>query len=153
MNDPMRTVRKRGRPNLFFMEMIIVLLFFSIASAVILRSFASADRLAEESRQTESISFFAQSAAEIYNADADISRTAEKLVSDGFCVYGGASGPSSATLLMDNDVKLEMSETPEEYDGGCLKILEMEFTDEQGNVIYRFRTGAYIPGRAVTDGE
>ncbi len=44
MKSPIKAVPAGGRLNLFFMEMIIVLMFFSIASAVILNAFAASGR-------------------------------------------------------------------------------------------------------------
>lgn len=79
MKSPIKPRAKAARFNLFFLEMIIVLLFFSIAAAVILNSFAVSDSLAKKSRRTEAMAFCAQSAAEIFSETGDLSQTVETL--------------------------------------------------------------------------
>lgn len=146
MKSPIKLTKKRGRLNLFFMEMIIVLLFFSIASAVILRSFAGSDKLAKDSRLLESAVFRAQSAAEIYSGTGDLSKTAETL----FPSYTAADGElSRITVPIDGKMYMIMSETAEEYGGGTLKKLEIVFRDDDGETIYETGSGAYISERTV----
>lgn len=152
MKSQIKQKGKGIRLNLFFVEMIIVLLFFSIASAVILRSFVGSDRLARESRQIEDMAFLAQSAAEIYSGTADLSGTAEMLTSaDHICEYDPHE--NRITVFMDNGVTGTISETSDEYGGGSLKTLHISFMDGSGETLYELDTGAYIPERTVTDGE
>lgn len=145
MKSPIKLTKKRGRLNLFFMEMIIVLLFFSIASAVILRSFAGSDKLAKDSRLLESAVFRAQSAAEIYSGTGDLSKTAETL----FPSYAADGNLSRITVPIDGKMYMTMSETAEEYGGGTLKKLEIVFRDDDGETIYETGSGAYISERTV----
>lgn len=148
MKSPIRAVPAGGRFNLFFMEMIIVLLFFGIASAVILNAFAASDRLSRESGRLERMSFCAQSAAEIFSETGSLSETAEKLfgltetASDVMTVPlddGCGYSPENAALLMT------MTVSESETEG----LLEMHiaFTDggEGGEVLYEVRSGAYLP--------
>lgn len=79
MKSPIKPRAKAVRFNLFFLEMIIVLFFFSIAAAVILNSFAVSNSLAKKSRRTEAMTFCAQSAAEIFSETGDLSQTVETL--------------------------------------------------------------------------
>ncbi len=154
MKSPIAKVRKHIRSNLFFVEMIIVLLFFSIASAVILRSFAASDRLAKESRRIESMAFLAQSAAEIYSGTADISETAEKLLSGKPYTYNEyPDGSQEISFSMDTETTVRLRESSEIYAGGPLKILEISFSDGSGGILYETKTGAYFPERTVTDSE
>ncbi len=152
MKNQIKQAGQGIRLNLFFVEMIIVLLFFSIASAVILRSFAGSDRLARESRRIEDMAFLAQSAAEIYSGTADLSETAEMLTdTDHICEYD--PDEHEITVYMDNDVTGKMVETSDEYGGGSLKTLHISFMDGSGETLYELDTGAYIPERTVADGE
>ncbi|MDE6594461.1 MAG: hypothetical protein K2K44_00440, partial [Oscillospiraceae bacterium] len=83
MKSPIKPRAKAVRFNLFFLEMIIVLLFFSIAAAVILNSFAISNSLAQKSRRTEAMAFCAQSAAEIFSKTGNLSQTVEELFGNG----------------------------------------------------------------------
>ncbi len=150
MKSPIKLTKKKGRLNLFFMEMIIVLLFFSIASAVILCSFAGSDKLAKDSRLLESAVFRAQSAAEIYSQNGSLSKTAGML----FPSYTAADGElSRITVPVDGKMYMIMSETSEECGGGILKKLSIIFRNNDGETVYETETGAYISERAVTEFE
>lgn len=158
IKSPTKPQRKAVRFNLFFLEMIIVLLFFSIAAAVILRSFAASDKLARSSRRLENMAFCAQSVAEIYSETGSMRDTAETLFGDGNwqilnidmqegyaatltvpMTSGCEYSPQSTELFM------EMAESSEEYAGGNLRTLTVSFEDEDGEVLYKITAGAYIP--------
>ncbi len=149
MKSPMKPVRSEGKLNLFFVEMIIVLLFFGIASAVILRSFAGSDRMARESRETENMAFLAQSAAEIYSGTASIDETSELLLSENKYMRRYSSGALRTVLITDTDVFMTMEEASEEYGGGTVKTLMISFSDEDGRTLYEMETGAYVPERTA----
>lgn len=154
MKSPTKPQRKAVRFNLFFLEMIIVLMFFSIAAAVILRSFTASDNLARSSRRLENMAFCAQSAAEIYSQTGSIGDTAERLFGDNIHAVGGSDGRiSQLTLPMtsgceysvqDPELFMKMSESSEEYAGGILKTLNIAFADEDGKILYEITAGAYI---------
>lgn len=147
MKSPIKAVSKPGRFNLFFIEMIIVLLFFCIAAAVILRAFAVSDRLARESRQMESMAFCAQSAAELYSETYSISAAAEKMF--------GISGMESASQITvplnercvysvkDPVLFMTMTENKENLDGGVMFTLNIGFENSEGEVVYEISSGAY----------
>ena len=103
MKSPIKSIGKKGRFSLFFMEMIIVLLFFSVAAAIILRSFAASDRLARESRRLESMTFCAQSAAEIYSRTASVSETAQLLFDESGLVF--IDGVSAVRIPVSSECK------------------------------------------------
>ncbi|MDE6763317.1 MAG: hypothetical protein K2J73_06530 [Oscillospiraceae bacterium] len=156
MKSPIKSVPAGGRLNLFFMEMIIVLLFFGIASAVILNAFAASDRLSRESGWLERMSFCAQSAAEVFSATGSLSETAEELfgltVSDSDevvvpldegCVYS----PESAALLMTMTVSEDKTEGLME-----MHIVFTDGNDESGETLYEVRSGAYLPPKRAVNG-
>lgn len=161
MKSPIKPRAKAARFNLFFLEMIIVLLFFSIAAAVILNSFAAADSLAKKSRRTEAMAFCAQSAAEIFSETGDLETTAKTLFGeDSFqtlyidtktgkvettsiplsedCVYS----PNEPSCILNMSVDFE------EYGGGVLKHLHIIIYDGNSReAIYGMTSGAYIPDK------
>lgn len=147
MRSPIKASSKPGRFNLFFLEMIIVLLFFCIAAAVILRAFAASDRLARESRQTESMAFCAQSAAELYSETYSISEAAEEMFG-----ISGIEGASQITIplnercvysVKDPALFMKMSETRENMGGGVMFTLHIGFENEEGETVYELSSGAY----------
>lgn len=149
MKSPTKPRAKAVRFNLFFLEMIIVLLFFSIAAAVILNVFAASDRLAKKSRLTEAMAFCAQSAAEIFSETGSLPQTVEELFGiesanmnevdiplDESCKYS----PENASLYM------RMYVSAEEQEG----LYSMHIRFDNGIVIngwelYELYSGAYIP--------
>lgn len=157
MKSPIKAVPAGGRLNLFFMEMIIVLLFFGIASAVILNAFAASDRLSRESGRLERMSFCAQSAAEIFSETGSLPQTLEKLFgSNSYDIRGDeyasqvrlplteecAYSPENAELYMIMAVE---SEEPE----GLFKMY-IVFTDgSDGEVLYEITAGAYLPRKGT----
>lgn len=154
MKSPIKAVPAGGRLNLFFVEMIIVLMFFSIASAVILNAFAASGRLSRESGRLERMSFCAQSAAEIFSETGSLSETAEKL----FGAEIGSEFPyteehimieipldeSCAYSLESSSVRMYMTVSEREYEG--LYQLYIKFIDnDSSQLLYEFLSGAYIP--------
>ncbi|MCM1024373.1 MAG: hypothetical protein NC395_10000 [Prevotella sp.] len=165
MRSPMKATRAGGSLNLFFMEMIIVLLFFGIASAVILNAFAAADRVSGESGRLERMSFCAQSAAEIFSASGDLEDTAKRLFGDvpfGIPAADTSEGGSETlTVPLSEDCEyspgdpplfMTMSVSGEEYGGGRLKTLHITFEDENGGELYSIVSGAYLPAERTVSG-
>lgn len=154
MKSPTKPRKKAARFNLFFLEMIVVLMFFSIAAAVILRAFAASDKLARDGRRLENMAFCAQSAAEIYSAAGSIGDTAETLFGDNLRLAGDNGGRvSEIAVPMTNgceyspqspELFMKMTETSEEYAGGSLKTLKISFSDGNGGILYEITAGAYI---------
>lgn len=69
-----------SKSSLFLMELIIVILFFSICAAICIQVFASAKQLADNSYQLHCAVLAAQSGAETYKATAgDLSAITEVL--------------------------------------------------------------------------
>ena len=159
MRNPVKYVSHNGRLNLFLLEMIIVLLFFSIASAVILKAFVTADIVSNENIRLERMAFCAQSAAEAFSGTADIGETASLL-------FGIDSGNTRNTTrldipldencsyayLKDSSISMTMQLAGTEYDGR-LKILHIFFKDSDGNMLYEINAAAYTPERTVPYGE
>lgn len=161
MNSPTKSRAKAVRFNLFFLEMIIVLLFFGIAAAVILKSFAASGDLANRSRRTEAMAFCAQSAAEIFSKTGSLSQTVEDLfgsdtaeilhadLDDGGYISEATIPLTESCEFSPQSPKIFMTvtETSEQYDGGVLKMLNIKFSDSEddgGEELYAITSGAYI---------
>lgn len=159
MRNPTKPLPDRGRLNLFLLEMIIVLLFFSIASAVILKAFVTADRISAENIRLERMAFCAQSAAESFSSTTDLAETAEAVFgidSDNFENATRIEIPlddkCSYAYLTDAGIFMTMQIIGSEYDGR-LKTLHIFFKDKNGNMLYEINSAAYTPERTVLYGE
>lgn len=130
--------------NLFFIELIIVLLFFSLSAAVILRLFAYADMREHKGRLTEDTIICAQSLAEAFSVCGSLSRTSET-------VFGETEvSDEKAELMLDDSLKpsnngkilLSLSTEKSETAAGILSYLNMTFS-ENGEEIYSLRCASY----------
>lgn len=115
--------------NLFFIEMIIALLFFSISGAVILSVFAGADRKSRESETLERVIVFSQSIAEVYSENGNAEETIRLVTSE--------------CGSLDESITLSSSEEKIDSSAGTLSRLTVTFT-ENDTEIYRFTCAAYI---------
>ncbi len=159
MRSPTKPLHSGGRLNLFLLEMIIVLLFFSVASAVILKAFVTADRLSAENIRLERMAFCAQSAAETFSVTADIAETAETLFGIDPQKFENAARidipldkECSYSYLRDAEIFMTMQLVNSEYNGR-LRTLHIFFKDGDGNMLYEINTAAYVPERTVLYGE
>ncbi len=146
MRSPIKAAPAGGRLSLFFVEMIIVLLFFSIASVTILRTFAASDSLSRESGRLERMSFCAQSAAELYSETGNLSETSKELF--------GIETENADTVIVPldeqcryskSDVSLYMSMTAVKGERDGLSELHIAFSDKGGETVYEIKSGAYLP--------
>ncbi len=146
MRSPIKAAPAGGHLNLFFVEMIIVLLFFSIASVTILRTFAESDSLSRESARLERMSFCAQSAAELYSETGNLSETSKELF--------GIETENADTVIVpldeqcrysvsDASLYMNMTAVKGELDG--LSELHIAFSDKDGETVYEIKSGAYLP--------
>ncbi|MBD5139528.1 MAG: hypothetical protein HDT24_09490 [Ruminococcus sp.] len=162
MRSPMKSAPAGGKLNLFLMEMIIVLFFFSIASAVILNAFAASDRLSRESGRLERMSFCAQSAAEIFSETGSLSETLEKLFgSNSYEIlnidFEGGGYASEVKLPLTEEcayspenAELYMLVSVESEEPEGLSEMHIVFTDgSDGEVLYEIIAGAYLPKKGT----
>ncbi len=159
MRSPTKSLTGEGRLNLFLLEMIIVLLFFSIASAVILKAFVSADRISAENIRLERMAFCAQSAAENFSVTADIAETAEALFGIDPEKFESATRidipldkACNYAYLTESSLTMTMQIINSEYEGR-LRTLHIFFKDDDGNMLYEINTAAYVPERTVLYGK
>ena len=154
---------KRRPINLFFAEIIIALLFFSISGAVILKVFAAAELKSRKSGQLERVIIFAQSFAEAFSESGDFYTAAELILGDDMVIeedlelpgndnadpqmpFYKSSGSRIRKLpLEDGSVYLQTTETRYSTGAGEISDLSMTFTSD-GEEIYSFSCSAYIGG-------
>ena len=73
-------MRTHSKTPLFLMELIIMLLVFSISAAICLKVFAGAKRIADDSRRLDAAVMMAQTAAEYWKSTyGDMDKTAEMM--------------------------------------------------------------------------
>ena len=85
-------MRTHSKTPLFLMELLIMLLVFSISAAICLQVFAGARRISDESRRLDLAVMQAQTAAECWKASyGNLDKTAELLNAEaeknGFSIY------------------------------------------------------------------
>ncbi len=152
--------------NLFFVELLIVLLFLSIGGAVVLNMFVTADRKAVKSARYEQALTDVQSFSEVYALTGDIDASADKVYGVGAATVG-ADG--SRTIVLDEDSKplvtpegreaygrvtVQLFETAEET--VCGRYSEAEIlvfeTGNTADMLIEQKCSAYIPSFAAGNG-
>lgn len=132
---------KKKKPNapfgLFYIEMIIVLFFFMIASAVILRAFAAADSISKESDMLEHISLCSQTAAESFALSGD----ASEAIKDAF---GADLGSDAVTVIpLDENCTYSVYGSFEAVvnvrEEELVPVMEISFRRKGGEELYKIR--------------
>lgn len=152
--NTLKAVSIKRRPvNLFFMELIIALLFFSISGAVIVKVFAAADRRSRLNAEKEQAMICAQSIAEVYstlgNADEALQTVFSEKAELSDDVY---------TLILDSKyhpdsdgtIKMCASEKREKTASGELSRLTVSFVSDMDD-LYSLECAAYIPDGGDAD--
>lgn len=141
--------------NLFFTEIILALLFFSISAAVILKIFATADRRSRLSSEKENAMICAQSIAEAYSQSGNVGEALKTVFSESADI-GENGGKYTLSLdklckpSIDGDVLMEASEEREKTDAGELARLTITFGTEKEE-LYSLACSAYIPVGGSSD--
>lgn len=135
---------KRRPINLFFVEIIIALLFFSISGAVIIKVFAAADKKSQNNALLENVIILAQSVAEAYSETGDFGEAAELVFGEDIIVKESSSLNNAAAFSLENGkLNLSAEEKSLSTDAGVLKELSMTFS-ENGESIYSLDCSSYI---------
>lgn len=153
--NTLKTASIKRRPiNLFFTELIIALLFFSISGAVILKVFASADNKSQQSLKKENAIICAQSIAEVYSETASVEETFKVVFSNN----GDFDENGIFSIVLDNycrpaaDGKILMtaSEQREKTVSGSMSHLTVTFVcgDKE---LYSLVCTAYDPNGGEAD--
>ena len=155
MNTLKAVVKKRRPINLFFTELIIALLFFSISGAVILNVFVTADKRSRSNAEKENAMICAQSIAETYSETGN-AREALKIVFSQFPELDENSGAYIMRLdsycrpAPGGKIIMSAEETREKTASGVLSDLTVSFSsgDEE---LFSLVCSAYIPDGGEAD--
>lgn len=140
---------KRRSVNLFFAELIIALLFFSISGAVILQVFAAADKKAQLSAKRESAMLCAQSIAEVYSENGDVEKTVKTVFSNDVRLDKQNGNyllrlDEKCKPSVDGVINVEMTENRENTPSGEFLRLTVSFA-ENDEALFSLDCSAYIP--------
>lgn len=146
----LKTVGTKRRPiNLFFAELIIALLFFSISGAVILQVFAAADKRSRLSAEKESAMICAQSIAEAYSVSGSAARALETVFSGERIAENGVEYSirldNYCRPAIDGNIELKAAEEHEKTASGELSRLSMCFTSDDKGELFSLECTAYSP--------
>lgn len=155
MNTLKAVVKKRRPVNLFFTELIIALLFFSISGAVILNVFASADKRSHINSEKENAMICAQSVAEVYSESGNADETLKNVFSEEPS-FDESSGVY--TMVLDSycrpsangKIKMTAAEKSEKTLSGTLSELTVSFADGEVE-LFSLVCSAYIPNGGEGD--
>ena len=154
--NTLKTVIKKRRPiNLFFMELIIALLFFSVSGAVILRVFASADKRSRANAEKENAMICAQSIAETYSELGNAGEALMTVFSQA-CEFDDESGLYSIKLdsycrpATDGNITMSAAEERERTMSGELSELTITFLNDKEE-LFSLVCSAYISDGGEAD--
>ena len=146
---------KRRPVNLFFTEIIIALLFFSISGAVIVKVFAAADRRSRLNAEKEHAMICAQSIAEVYSEQGN-AQSALKTVFSESAKLDESSGELTIRLdgsyrpALDGKIVLRASEHRGKTAAGELSRLSISF-ESDNNELYSLECTAYTSENRAED--
>lgn len=112
-------MKTRSKTPLFLMELIIMLLVFSISAAICLQVFSGAKKISEESRKLDAALMQAQTIAECWKASyGDLEKTAEMLYvnpdESGFTVYDEENWLHTEVFCADDTMNITVFSGEEE---------------------------------------
>lgn len=134
--------------NLFFLELLIVLLFFSLSAAIILQVFVAADRKQRTGEMTESAIVCAQSLAECYSVTGDIEEAVLRVLgSEATLEEGTVIISLNDELIPAEDGVIDLVLTQKESrvsEAGVLSYLDIEFRHGEEQ-LFAMECSAYVP--------
>ena len=139
--------KRHAKSSLFLLEMMVVILFFALTSAICVHLFVQAHQTARHSEALTNGVLLAQSAAELYKSTAgDLGETAKLLEGQ----WDEAQGLSVAYDALWQPVgpqteaayRLEMTETADQR----VRSAEINIVDASGQAIYQLHVKAYQAG-------
>ena len=122
-------MKTRSKTPLFLMELIIMLLVFSISAAVCLQVFSGAKKISEESRKLDAAVMQAQKVAECWKAShGDLKKTADMLYvipdETGFKLYDEENWLHTEVFCEDATMNISVLSGEEEiYSLSCEAVM------------------------------
>lgn len=145
--SPLRGATAR-RSTAFLTELLIVILFFSVASAVTIRMFAAAHDTSAQSERLHSAVIEAQSVAEVLRVEKDATAALAFL-------YGNVTQQDELFVVQfdkswqpvssEGAYVLSVAQEDIAQAGGDMLTFEIHIATAQGETIYRLETGSYTP--------
>lgn len=134
---------KRMPLNLFFIELIIILLFLSISGAVILKLFASADLIEEKNFLTGHAVMNVQSLSEMYAGTGDMRKASDALFGSGWYTE---DCDGVITICLDNEMKPLLTEDARRNYGRVNIVLDETRTEGNCGVLCCMTGKVYLLG-------
>lgn len=134
--------------NVFFIEIIIALLFFSVSGAVILKIFAAADHRSRKSASLEKVILTAQSISEVYSATGDLKKSMETVFGGNYNTYDTILLNSDCELDDSGGITLVTAQSRTELRSGVISRLTLVFSSEKTE-LYSVSCAAYIPSGEI----
>lgn len=138
---------KHSRASLFLMELILVLLFFSIASCVCVRLFAKSGIISAQTKELTHATGMAQNTAEaFYGCDGDMNAIAQ--------LFPGSTFSEDGSMLSISDASqrctLSLSQTEDNFVWGDIRVYSLE---DDSNIIYQLSIKQYLPQGGASHGK
>lgn len=137
---------KHSKASLFLMELILVLLFFSIASCICVRLFAKSGIISAQTKELTHATGLAQNTAEaFYGFTGDITAIAELFP-------GSTVSEDGLALSIPGDSQrciLTLSHSEDSFLWGDICVYSSE---DEGNSIYQLSVKQYLPRGGASHG-
>lgn len=138
---------KHSKTSLFLMELILVLLFFSIASCVCVQLFAKSGIISAQTKELTNATGMAQNAAEVfYGVSGDMSAIAGQ--------FPGSTLSADGTTLTIPGVSqfctLTVSYTEDGFVWGDIFVYS---TEDESDSIYQLSVKQYLPTGGISNGK
>lgn len=135
--------RGMSRSQLFLIELIVVILFFSIAVAITVQVFTKAHELTQNSRELNGAILAVQTAAEM-DKTAAFSEIGSNKEPAYYNSNWESSTPSEATYTLITNITIEKRET------GSMAVYNYTVTSGD-RTIYTIQTKKYYPGEFTAE--
>ncbi len=130
--------------NLFFIELIISLLFFSLSSAVIVQVFAAAHNKQQKSALVERAVMCGQSLAEAYSVSGSVEFAVQQVFGEVTLADGSLLLDDEFNVAENGVVGLTLTEERVISAAGTLKLLDLSFSADETE-FFSLRSAAYRP--------
>ncbi len=143
----MRKVGTQKVDKLFLIEMVMSVLFFSVSSALIVRTFASASEKMRENDLKNCMTMCAQNCAEVYSVSGSIDDVVVGVFGDEAVGKNEFLLDEQCRYDSSGDIILSLKETQRQEDeAGCLSIMTITFSSDKGaDTLYCLECSAYVP--------
>ena len=140
-----RTI-KQGRANSFMVELLLTILFFSLAAGVLLRLFAATADLSRQSRERNQAVFLAQSTAELLREAKPAGQVLQEYYPEAEDI-GRIPVDGRGEFSPDGGYTLAVTVSQENGERGVLERLDIRIYAKT-ECVYTLSTANYLSGEA-----